>query len=260
MFRRRWFLALPVAVIVLLTTTLVIWRGRGADSPAPVAVEAIGPDVAAGAPDWEPLRRLDQAAAEEDFVRRVEDGLYEEWLAQQAEAEEAAAAYAAARRDDEAIAADAIRRWGRGQMLLAIPGIGVTAATTPFGLERDGRTPATPNTPWGVAWYWFTAAPGTGGNAVFSGHVDWYTGAPAVFGRLRSVGAGDSIYIVTSDGTPIVYQVAYTQWVDPNTADVAAIFGATEQEAVTFITCGGTWNAVAKDYSHRLIVRAYRVR
>ncbi len=59
---------------------------------------------------------------------------------------------------------------------------------------------------------------------------------------------------------PLTYQVASTQWVQPATANVAAIFGATSQEALTLITCGGAWDPVAKDYSHRLIVRAYRVR
>jgi LPXTG-site transpeptidase (sortase) family protein len=129
-----------------------------------------------------------------------------------------------------------------------------------LGFERDSRTPATPNTPWGVGWYEFSDFPGAPGNAVFSGHVDWYTGAPAVFGKLRNVQVGDPVYIVLAEGTPVVYQVETTEWVEPDTADIDAIFGATEREAVTFITCGGAWNAVARDYSHRLIVRAYRVR
>ena len=91
-----------------------------------------------------------------------------------------------------------------------------------------------------------------------SGHVDWYTGAPAVFGRLRNVGLGDSIYMVLADGTPVSYKVERAEWVTPYTANVGEIFGITDREAITFITCGGTWDPVAHDYSHRLIVRAYR--
>ena len=159
-----------------------------------------------------------------------------------------------------AIVAEAIRRWGRGGLLLAIPRIGVTAAVSGIGFEADGRTPATPTSAWGVGWYQFTAYPGTGGNAVLSGHVDWYTGAPAVFASLGAVGAGDAIYAVLPDGTPLAYQVGSVQWVRPAAADVRAVFGPTGQEALTLITCGGAWDPVAKDYSHRLIVRAYRVR
>ena len=267
MSRPRWLLVLPVALIVVLVTAGgLYWSGRDGETPPPESAQAVGVDLPpeAARPDAAVIAQLDEAARVEEWARRIEDALYEQRLADEAAAAqaaaEAAAAYAAARREDEAIAADAVRRWGSGQLLLAIPRIGITAAVTPFGLERDGKTPATPNTPWGVAWYWFTSAPGTGGNAVFSGHVDWYTGAPAVFGRLRNVGVGDGIYIVTADGTPIAYEVASSEWVDPNRADLNAIFGATEREAVTFITCVGTWNAVTHDYSHRLIVRAYRVR
>ena len=163
-------------------------------------------------------------------------------------------------REAPAIVAEALRRWGGGGLLLAIPRLGVTAAVSGLGYEADGRTPASPTSAWGVGWYQFTAYPGSGGNAVLSGHVDWYTGAPAVFAGLGAVGAGDSIYAVLPNGTPLTYQVTSAQWVQPATADVASIFGATSQEALTLITCGGAWDPVAQDYSHRLIVRAYRVR
>jgi len=179
---------------------------------------------------------------------------------QQLEQERARAreAYAAARAEGDRIADAAIKSWGRNQLLLAMPSIGVTAAVSAISYEGDGRTPATPNTPWGVGWYTFTDFPGTPGNAVFSGHVDWYTGAPAVFGRLRALGSGDPIYMVLADGTPVAYTVQRSEWVTPYNADVAEIFGVTEREALTFITCGGAWDPVAHDYSHRLIVRAYR--
>ena len=257
MNRRRLALLAPVLALIVVVAGVTLWP-RGGDAPAaepPVQAVATGLDVP---PDDSAARaeqaRL-QAAAEQERLAREEEA------ARQREFEEAiAAALTVLREQDEAVAAEAIRRWGPGGLLLSFPSIGITAATTPMGLERDGRTPATPNSPWGVAWYNFTDLPGAGGNAVFSGHVDWYTGAPAVFGKLRQVKVDDPIYVVQADGNPVVYQVASSEWVDPNRADVQAIFGSTEQEAITFITCGGTWNAVTHDYSHRLIVRAYRVR
>lgn len=262
MVARRRLMLLPAGflVIVLLGAGIAFNSTRGnGDRPA-VAPAAEGPDVGSSAqqtaqtvPPPSPQRALD------DLGRALEQSIRAEQDAQ-SERDSAALAYALARAQDEQIAAAAMDRWGRGGVLLSMPSIDTTASVERAAYERDGRTPATPNTPWGVAWYTFTDAPGSPGNAVFSGHVDWYTGAPAVFGRLRQLVLGDSLYVVLADGTPVVYLVERSELVTPEAADVAEIFGSTDREAVTLITCGGTWNPVTQDYSHRLIVRAYRVR
>jgi LPXTG-site transpeptidase (sortase) family protein len=261
---RRWLLAgaCVVLVVTLGVAIAVYWSGHGGNGAGQESAQQAGLD----APRTDqniarPPAGPSRSSEVDPFVAYEEERL----AAEAAEAfarrlAEAAAAYAAARAADESLAADVINRWGGGGLLMALPSIDVTAAVSMLGFERDGRTPATPNTPWGVGWYDFTEFPGTPGNAVFSGHVDWYTGAPAVFGKLRNMQVGDPVYMVLADATPVVYEVETTEWVDPGTADVEAIFGVTEREAVTFITCGGTWNAATHDYSHRLIVRAYRVR
>jgi LPXTG-site transpeptidase (sortase) family protein len=246
-----------VLMLALAVTGGLFYRSRSDDNSAgaPVLIgEAEGPDAA---PGESAVVVDDPPMLGEEWLRAVQAAVFLQELEEKAAKDRAA--YAAARAEGEAIASDAVRRWGAGHLLLALPSIGVTASVAAMGYERDGRTPATPNSPWGVAWYSFSDYPGTAGNAVFSGHVDWYTGAPAVFGRLRSVGVGDPIYVVLADGTPVAYRVAESYYVSPYTANVAEIFGVTASEAITFITCGGAWDAVAKDYSHRLIVRAYRV-
>jgi sortase (surface protein transpeptidase) len=226
------------------------------DSASPSA--AAGPDVGTGRPAASnQAGDGDVPMFTEEYLLAVLQALRIQQMEQ--EAAEARAAYAAARAEGERIAAAAVQSWGANRLLLAMPTINVTAAVSQLGYERDGRSPATPNTPWGVGWYTFTDFPGTPGNAVFSGHVDWYTGAPAVFGRLSGINVGDPIYMVLADGTPVAYRVEREEWVTPYSADVGEIFGFTDREALTFITCGGAWDAVAKDYSHRLIVRAFRV-
>jgi sortase (surface protein transpeptidase) len=262
--RPRIIVPLVLAVVVLAAAGgAFLWMNRdGGDSERVEVAQEAGLDAApAESADALGLGGVPQLG--EEYLRAVETALREQMAAEAAlaeaeEARKAAEAYAAERGIGEKIAADAIQQWGRGQLLLAMPSIGVTAAVSQMGYERDGRTPATPNTPWGVGWYTFTDFPGRPGNAVMSGHVDWYTGAPAVFGRLRNVGLGDSIYIVLADGTPVSYKVERAEWVTPYNADVGEIFGITDREAITFITCGGAWDPVAKDYSHRLIVRAFR--
>ena len=257
-YRRRLPAVLVLALALLAVAAAGVWyqQDRAHGASGLVLIEAAGLDLPPPAVSSAAELVAAPAARPEPTLEDLEQtrqALYEQWLS------EAVAAYVALNRRDTAAAAEAIGRWGRGQLLLSIPRLGVSAAVTGMGRERDG-TPATPNSPWGVAWYTFTSYPGTGGNAVFSGHVDWYTGAPAVFGRLRSVGAGDVIHVVLPDGTPIAYEVASSYYVDPNTANVGAIYGHAGREAITIITCGGTWNAALQDYSHRLIVRAYRVR
>lgn len=258
MMRPRLLLILPIAFLVLVLggVGIAYWANQGGDGDsAQTAATATGPDV--GSQNATGTRETEEQRAAREY-EEFRQAVIKELLEQQQA--EAAAAYAAARAQDETLAADVMRRWGGGHLLMSLPSIDVSASVSGMGYEGDGRTPATPNTPWGVGWYTFTDFPGTPGNAVFSGHVDWYTGAAAVFGRLRQVKVGDPVYMVLADGTPVVYTIESTDWVDPDTADIESIFGFTDREAVTFITCGGTWNAATHDYSHRLIVRAYRVR
>ena len=270
MSRRRLLLAAPIVLLVVaLVGGLIYWDGRESNSrdSGDVAMEEVhevGPDVgpAAGAGDEITLvPDLDETRPVDEYREALRAAIEREYHEAEAARQAARAAQAsAARATDQAVAARAIGAWGAGRLLLALPSIGVTAAVSSIGFEPGTRTPAIPYSAWGVGWYNFTDFPGVGGNAVFSGHVDYYTGEPAVFGRLSSVGVGDSIYVVLGDGTPLAYQVAQSYYVTPYTANVAEIFGITASDAITFITCGGAWDPVAKDYSHRLIVRAFRVR
>ena len=256
-------LALTAVLVLALIGGLVYWS-MAENGPERAAREeqagVVGPDVGADA------TRTDAAAAQGATYVPIQDEIipsaeYLEALRQAIEDEyRAAQARQQARVQDETVAATAIRQWGAGRLLLSLPSIGVTAAVSSIGFEPGTRTPAIPYSAWGVGWYNFTDYPGVGGNAVFSGHVDYYTGEPAVFGRLGSVKVGDLIYVILGDGTPLAYQVGVSYYVTPYTANVAEIFGITASDAITFITCGGAWDAAARDYSHRLIVRAFRVR
>lgn len=50
-----------------------------------------------------------------------------------------------------------------------------------------------PERPGDVAWYRFTSRPGSGSNAVYSGHRDFPSVGPAVFWRLDQLVPGDVI-------------------------------------------------------------------
>lgn len=110
-----------------------------------------------------------------------------------------------------------------------------------------------------VAWYNFSSRPGFGSNAVFSGHVDWYTGEKGVFWSLRDLKDGDEVMIRLSDGMELKYRVISNVVYKAASAPVAEIVGETDNEVVTLITCEGVFNRTSQDYSDRRVVRAERI-
>ncbi len=149
---------------------------------------------------------------------------------------------------------------------IGITRIGVDASIVVMGLDAENY-PEVPNSGDEVAWYTFSASPGRGSNAVFSGHVDWYYwGMPAegVFYHLRELEIGDEITLDLEDGSQLRYSVTgnvATAYDDPNVVDV---MDPTSKDVLTLITCGGTWqkdysNPNGGNYGHRVIVRAERV-
>jgi LPXTG-site transpeptidase (sortase) family protein len=140
---------------------------------------------------------------------------------------------------------------------IVIPAIGLDAPVSVKGMTPD-NVMQPPNGPEDVAWYDFTARPGSGGNAVFSAHVDYHDYGPAVFGRLKDLGKGDSVEVRLADATVYSYRVVLSVVYPAGSAPVDFIIGATSRETITLITCTGSFDAATRQYSHRLIVRAER--
>jgi len=141
---------------------------------------------------------------------------------------------------------------------LVIPKISVDAPVVTLGVDDQGVMQS-PKKPFEVAWYDFTARPGTGGNAVFSGHVDFASVGAAVFWHLRELGPGDLVEVRLADGTAYQYLVVSSTSYTGNDAPIADIVGPTGKDTVTIITCTGTFNREVHQYSHRLVVRAERI-
>lgn len=110
-----------------------------------------------------------------------------------------------------------------------------------------------------IAWYNFSTLPGLGSNAVFSGHVDWYTGQPGVFWYLREVNAGDEIDVYYSDGLTLKYRVSRIEVYGAHNAPVSEITAPTAADMLTMITCDGVFSKNTGDYNQRRVVWAERV-
>jgi len=141
---------------------------------------------------------------------------------------------------------------------LVIPKINVDAPVVTLSVDGQGVMQS-PKTAFEVGWYDFTARPGTGGNAVFSGHVDFASVGAAVFWNLRELGPGDLVEVRLADGTAYQYLVVSNVSYPGDDAPIADIVGPTGEDTVTIITCTGTFNREVHQYSHRLVVRAERI-
>jgi LPXTG-site transpeptidase (sortase) family protein len=141
---------------------------------------------------------------------------------------------------------------------LIIPTVKIDAPVVTKGVD-DAGVMQSPDNGIDTAWYDFSAQPGFGGNAVFSGHVDYIKIGKAVFWGLKDLNEGDVIEVHLVDGTVYKYAVNLKQQYDAATAPVDQIVGPTSVETVTLITCGGTFNRLTHQYDKRLIVRAERI-
>lgn len=137
---------------------------------------------------------------------------------------------------------------------LQIPAIGVDAAIEVKSLDPDGAMQA-PGAPDVVAWYDFSATPGTSGNAVLAGHLDYAGYGPAVFWRLGDLQPGDVIDVSRPDGTYVQY---YVTTVRPFAAtdDASVVVASTTNPTITLITCAGTFDRADRAYDERLVVTA----
>jgi LPXTG-site transpeptidase (sortase) family protein len=141
---------------------------------------------------------------------------------------------------------------------MVIDGIGVNANVFPYGVDSN-NVPEVPLNGEDVAWYNFSQPPGTGGNAVFAGHVTW--NGRAVFSDLDDIAVGERIVLRGDDGTELVYTVSESYVVDPNDPNAVSVMSPTPTDVLTLITCDGTFYYTGDpvyggDYSHRRIVRA----
>ena len=138
-----------------------------------------------------------------------------------------------------------------------MPKVGVDAQVVTYGLDAKS-VPEVPTNGAEVAWYDFSARPGTGSNAVFAGHVTW--NGHAVFWDLDRMAPGDDIILEGTDGTRVSYKVSEVFLVDASDPNALSVMGPTPSDTMTVITCGGDFfyvGGVAQyDYTHRLIVRA----
>jgi LPXTG-site transpeptidase (sortase) family protein len=146
---------------------------------------------------------------------------------------------------------------------LVIPDIDVDAPVKLYAVGADAVMP-TPYDPELVAYYDMSAynpgvehRVGFGGNAVFAGHVDYIDYGPAVFWDIDELKPGDEVEVVLEDGTVYQYAVVSNEKWPVEKVPWNDVFGVNGHDAVTLITCAGSWDG--HEYSDSRAVRAERV-
>ena len=148
-----------------------------------------------------------------------------------------------------------------GAYTMIIESLGVNAKVDTYGLDPNAvpEVPTGPGAAEVVAWYNFSAEPGTGSNAVFAGHVTWF--GPGVFFSLTSVTNGDEIRLGGSDGSELTYVVNDVFQVDAYNPESLQVMRATDEDVITIITCDGDFvdtgdPVYGGEYPFRLVIRA----
>ncbi|MYB42663.1 MAG: class F sortase, partial [Chloroflexi bacterium] len=154
---------------------------------------------------------------------------------------------------------------------MRIPIIGVDAA---LGQRLvSGGQMQNPTGPSDVVWYdlslWegLGGAPGAGGNAVFSGHVDYRARIPwanaryqgdGIFRNLPLLAPGDVIEIEIG-GQTLRYAVIWQRQVKANSSTAEILTADVPVDSITLITCGGDFDSTTRSYEDRIVIRAERI-
>ncbi|MFJ1804708.1 MULTISPECIES: class F sortase [unclassified Streptomyces] len=140
-----------------------------------------------------------------------------------------------------------------------IPDLGVQAPVVARGLDAEGGVDPPPFDQAGVVgWYAAGAKPGARGTALLVGHVDTAT-RPAVFYKLSTLKAGETVRVVRDDGKVAEFTVDDVEVIRRDRFDARQAYGPRQSDRaeLRLITCGGTFDRVSGSYTANVIVSAY---
>jgi len=140
-----------------------------------------------------------------------------------------------------------------------IPELGVQAPVVARGLDTQGAIDPPPFDQAGVVgWYADGAKPGAKGTALLVGHVDTET-RPAVFYKLSTLKAGETVRVVRDDGQVAEFTVDDVEVVQRDHFDAQQAYGTRlpDRAELRLITCGGTFDRASRSYTANVIVSAY---
>jgi hypothetical protein len=138
-----------------------------------------------------------------------------------------------------------------------IDAVGVHAPLTALGLDYEGNFEVPKMwRPHEAGWFEAGPTPGEFGPTVLMGHVDTERSGPAVFFPLRDLEEGDRIDVTREDGVIVAYEVTAIESYSKQRLPYEEVFGVEPEPALRLITCGGSFDREAGDYTENLVVFA----
>lgn len=136
---------------------------------------------------------------------------------------------------------------------LVVPAIGINAQVIDVGVAESGNM-AVPLTFTDVGWYRYGSKPGEKGSVVFDGHVNNGLGYQGVFAELGLLKVGDTIFVVSHNGTITPYVVEEVVSYKLAEVPLQKIFNRSDDAYLALITCDGIWDSSYSSYDRRLVV------
>ncbi len=140
-----------------------------------------------------------------------------------------------------------------------VPSIGIQAPVVSRGLDKDGAIDPPPyDSPGTVGWWGQGVQPGAAGTALMVGHVDTRS-KPAVFYGLSSAQPGDKVRVVRADGSVAEFTIEDVRVYERAAFDAHKAYGprVRGRAELRLVTCGGTYDKAAKEYTANVVVSAY---
>lgn len=128
-------------------------------------------------------------------------------------------------------------------------------AVESVGIDGNGNM-GVPSNVYDAAWFNQMPRPGDHGDAVMTGHLDWYTTSCAAFCYLTSVWAGMDIYVDREDGSTVHFQVDGWNYY-PAGSPPSWLYTTSGDPQLTLITCAGDY--VNGGYNQRFVVHSHQV-
>lgn len=137
---------------------------------------------------------------------------------------------------------------------VVIPSLGVSSALETLGQGGDGAM-TTPKDPDLAGWYEPGPTPGSKGPAVIAGHVTW-DGADAVFKKLKTMKAGDTVEVTRADGRTATFSVDRVEEYPKKEFPTLDVYKNIDHAGLRLITCGGEFDADRNYYPNNVTVFA----
>ncbi|MFD7500220.1 class F sortase [Streptomyces sp. NPDC059850] len=137
---------------------------------------------------------------------------------------------------------------------VTIPSLGVTSDLETLGQNKQGAM-TTPKDPDLAGWYEPGPTPGSQGPAVIAGHVTW-NGADAVFKKLKTMKAGDTVEVSRADGRTATFTVDRVEEYPKKDFPTLEIYKNLDHAGLRLVTCGGTFDADRHYYPNNVVVFA----